>query len=1601
MHINVDHQLIKQLCFIYVIAHPLILFDYYSTIIDYYSHKAFLLLKLKRFKEAIIFSDKGIELDPNITVYFYIDNKLKTNFYHSEISLNDSINVNSNNFLFDYVKKIICGGFKNRNKNENKSFKYMNKKRLKGLIFDFLNLTFTYLDILKNKGDIRDENLKRIFYKFLHYIILHKFFCKNSKKQLNERFCNKNNIKNFYQDNNEEDNENNFQENTSNHNNSDNFLHIKFAKIYTQEQENNQNDDFEFCEICEENIIVNNEKILNLSNMNTTEIKILLDKFFNYFSEKLYSKFKGKLYFELFRINLYYINCYSNKVNKKVNELKILYDLQRNLFKLNNKKIPKNYMLYYYHYQKITSIRKFEFHNDNHSKLINYYELSHEFISICEELKKNLCFFKERLNIELVISFSNNINLLKENIKKLIGETNLDSNIEPNEGFYINFHYIYIFNSFSKKLNIREINIDLIDSIEENFEKNNNLFFEYCPYMSNIIFKSINPELLKELKYNFGDLKEEYISKIFPYFITKKQLNKILFCLENESKENFTLKLLVNDSDKNIKYLEFTFKKMIGLNIKVFLFAKYKNIDYLEGEIKSENIYNPKNLLIIHEKGYIISQSESFKINIIKNEKLIKNFFDFISIEGDLFLELFFAKKYSCKLIDMENLNQSNFKRKMICNTNKYEDILSDNYDDELRNLVLESNYLNKKNQNKNNNKNTDFSQKAIIENDEKSAILENKTEKKNTISDNIQIKSINNSFYSNKFLKNNQYNFLKDESSNSRNKVNSDLKFIEVKIEEIFKYNVLQDEKENYLDYNIIKILLEDILFFQETFYFILNFEKININRKSYDIDNIISNQIYPTKSTNDLKVIMNHENTLSSSIKISSIESISNFSNGECEKKNISKLMKNNNLSYVNLKKKLTAKKIQISIYLINLFLIIIGIIFIIVLSRLEIKFNSIFENGYYNLRKINIRFNTQISNFLSYYYVNTDNLEVDNTNESIFNSKETIHQIIKIQNDVIHNIYKDFLFFLSYFDKDSKIILKLEEKVNFYEISKIEKSYEIRSSSFLYFLNIYYSNFLIMENFFNYNNTLNNLYINNINDTLNDFDYSSLFVYINYFSVLDKKFADINLFFLDFLNEEINYISDLILYYNIFIICIDILILVILIIYIKIFYIKQINIFNFLGNIHKDHLEYLHKKFNLLIESSSFLVSPKKVLSNLNLIKKKIIEPNNKICKKIEGNLKSDDSKNQNTLKNNKESESNLIKDTSGNNLNSTITEKRYINELTHLSLKENAKMKDDSSKNSLLLNNLKHMKNQIKSVLIKNFLKSFVIIIFLNLLCFICTFLIFKNNFDLIKSMIDLTNSLYNDQIFFNDGYILFKLGYISKLNPELAKDYVQINLRNENGFVKFSTTDETVRKDTYLNKFEQIYKHMIRSVDKKIILAAKNPIFKNMVGDKNSDSPETFCSFSIDKNDIILSKLENSEIIMREILSECQSLIKDGFTLKTIKISIFNKLRNYFMVLINNTLNHLYLKKKIENSEFKSITNFYSSIIRPYYNKLRDTITAPFLSGQLNFTLYLGIVMFILMVLINFTDLLIINFFVFRRAKSINKNLINLVDILKK
>lgn len=116
-------------------------------------------------------------------------------------------------------------------------------------------------------------------------------------------------------------------------------------------------------------------------------------------------------------------------------------------------------------------------------------------------------------------------------------------------------------------------------------------------------------------------IKNKKISIIFPDLLIKKQTKHIVNSIKKNHKDSFSLKLVILDKNKNIKYLDCNFRIVVSIDMKFFILC----------EINDEE----NDIFIVDQYGCIIKMSESLIPYLEKMKTDQINLFEILKIERD------------------------------------------------------------------------------------------------------------------------------------------------------------------------------------------------------------------------------------------------------------------------------------------------------------------------------------------------------------------------------------------------------------------------------------------------------------------------------------------------------------------------------------------------------------------------------------------------------------------------------------------------------------------------------------------------------------------------------------------------------------------------------------------------------------------------------------------------------------------------------------------------------------------------------------------------------------------------------------------------------
>jgi len=238
-----------------------------------------------------------------------------------------------------------------------------------------------------------------------------------------------------------------------------------------------------------------------------------------------------------------------------------------------------------------------------------------------------------------------------------------------------------------------------------------------------------------------------------------------------------------------------------------------------------------------------------------------------------------------------------------------------------------------------------------------------------------------------------------------------------------------------------------------------------------------------------------------------------------------------------------------------------------------------------------------------------------------------------------------------------------------------------------------------------------------------------------------------------------------------------------------------------------------------------------------------------------------------------------------------------------------------------------------------------------------------------------------------------------MGYITEMNTEFALKDIDLGYFDENYFIK---EEKKLNKNAYLDMFELIFEKLIQaqiSIKKK---ETNNSAFKNLKLISKFMDVRNLCDISIEKNDILFSQLDNFEETKKYLKLICYKEVNNSFTIDSLKVTLFNRIRNNLMILKNNNFKERnFFNGKIKDKTFDFDWDFYIFIMRPYFNKYRNTFIKPFLKNQLDNALYICIGIYFFVVIIDIILLFLIKYLIINKANNINKYLVILIDVIKK
>lgn len=830
-------------------------------------------------------------------------------------------------------------------------------------------------------------------------------------------------------------------------------------------------------------LCIDKDKNMTDSNFTiSTKLDSLINSIFENFLES--SKYSENILdYNLLKIQSFNILTHFSNQNSTL----FLFEIYN---KLNNKIDYRQKLLYEFLLSNLTLNKSANIissqNNSNNEKLLIYFEINQEYEMIINNAIKSIQFLNNYMKVKSLFKIAYDINKARKKIKNTLIKLNTEKTNFNH--LQVSFHYKTIFNrNYHKNFGDDDFNNHL-EFIEDNFQKINHFFLEFNSKEKNLKIKTVALNLLNEIKCEMEFLKNQNISSIFPSYLSKIQIKKIIEKIENNSnnKDNFILKLLIKDTDTYIKYFYFKFKIIIDVNLKIFLVAEYKNV--------SKN----QNLLVLNQRGDIISISESFVNNFLNGyyTHQMRNFFDISKIQKD--------KLFSSD-VNIKILKKAIIKEEILTNTEN--DNINNKFGSKVNSDIKDNDFIN-------------ISLKENIPHGNSIYYLYNFTKLDNHL--------------------NYQENEVINKNKDLRTKLNK---------------NKINDEEE--------AVMTGD--------------ENLNTITNSYN-EAIIWSEISS----------ITQRNSTQSSVK-------SKFNNED----NMPIIIKNNLNLYHKIKEKKTLTKIEYSIYIFNFLLIIIGLSFLFYFNNI-LSLYSILFNGMYKFRSIRAQISVQLLILVKRATIAGDNANNYYLNNSIFNDDNFKLKLPIYQNVVISQKYSDLKIFLDQIKgKDQFYDILVNTKVNYTQIDMDNKKFVVKSDYFIQIMDLLLAHFQNLEGLLKFNTNLNPDEFENSSDNQL---FSIFFIFQNFFPVFFRYFTSISSYMTNTLVSYVDYLMSNIIIYNIFYVASHFVIITITCFYLTYIFYKFKNIFTFLDNFDKKHLDYIEKKMKFLKQSIDFVITPRKLIKNL---------------------------------------------------------------------------------------------------------------------------------------------------------------------------------------------------------------------------------------------------------------------------------------------------------------------------------------------------------------------------------------------------------------
>jgi hypothetical protein len=356
---------------------------------------------------------------------------------------------------------------------------------------------------------------------------------------------------------------------------------------YLRSSCSNENSEIQDCIICS-----NQPQNFSVGNVET-----LLFNIFNDVARSDQFK-KNNFYHHIIRIRSLFIISF-----KKGMDNMIFFEILKDM----NKPQPSSTKIFFeYLYAKMIRSRDessaYVASHMNFNKAVAYIDVCEEFNEICSEIKRTIELLKNRVRFEEIMKNARALNHLRKIVKRKVENLKEKDNL-----LLVNFYYNMMFNDTLKDTSALQKFYENINIIEENLFKLYLLLVEVDLKDKNLIMKNLTFDFLEKLKTKERNIKNDNLSKLFPPDLRNTQTRKIFSMLEDENRESFQLKFILQDDEKYIMYYQLFFKMIVSLNQKVHFMIQYKPMP------SSDDTIN--NYMLISDEGTILGVSDQFRQN--------------------------------------------------------------------------------------------------------------------------------------------------------------------------------------------------------------------------------------------------------------------------------------------------------------------------------------------------------------------------------------------------------------------------------------------------------------------------------------------------------------------------------------------------------------------------------------------------------------------------------------------------------------------------------------------------------------------------------------------------------------------------------------------------------------------------------------------------------------------------------------------------------------------------------------------------------------------------------------------------------------------------